>query len=249
MSDSEEHPPAEAWLRVALVGFLRDGWCALRFLLGWRPADAQIRASIARGALFFPLLGAASGSIIAEVLFLVGPAAPVTRALLPLVLLTLLAGGRPAFDFFRFVGGGPLGVLLLGGLLAAEAWAFLALDGNLRVIALVLAPMLGRWAYVVQAYGSLPARKDGFAAMMVRHMQFTQFATASVCAMALSLMLINALGTLLLFLVASMSILLRIFTHSRQGGVSAVSLGAGGFLAEVAVVVLVGAVARLAAGG
>ena len=73
-------------------------------------------------------------------------------------------------------------------------------------------------------------------------------ATASVCAMALSLMLINALGTLVLFLAASLSILLRIFTHRRQGGVSGVSLGAGAFLAEAGVVILIGSIARLAAG-
>ncbi|MDG1400657.1 MAG: adenosylcobinamide-GDP ribazoletransferase [Candidatus Binatia bacterium] len=248
MSESEKHASSPASIGGALATLLRDGWCGLRFLLGWRPPQAEIRASVARGALFFPLFGAAGGSIVAEMLILVGPEAPAMRALLPVALLALLSGGRPALDLFRFLGGGILGTLFLAGLLGAEAWAFLNLDGNLRVIALVLAPMLGRWAYVVQAYGSLPARSDGFASMMVRHMQFTQFATASVCAMALSLMLINALGTLVLFLVASLSILLRIFTHRRQGGVSGVSLGAGAFLAEAGVVILIGSIARLAAG-
>jgi cobalamin synthase len=249
VSESEPYPSTRAALGAALVGLLRDGWCALRFLLGWRPQQAETRAAVARGALFFPLFGAASGAVVAEVLSMVGPVSPWVRWVLPVILLGVISGGRPALDFFRFVGGGRWGALLLAGLLGAEAWAFGSLEGNLRVIALVLAPMLARWAYVVQAYGSLPAKSDGFASMMVRHMQFTQFATASVCAMALSLMLINALGTLVLFLVASMTILLRIFTHSRQGGVSGVSLGAGAFLAEVAVVVLVGGVARLAAGG
>jgi len=249
VSDFEQPPSSLATARTAVAGWLRDSIYAGCFLVGWRPADNEIRAAVARGALWFPLLGAAGGALVAQVLALLDLQQSELSAIAPVVLLVVLAGARPAVDFMRFFGGGLLGMVLLLGVLASEVWAFQALSGNLRVIALVLAPMLGRWAYVVQAYGSLPARPDGFAAMMVRHMQFTQFATASVSAMALSLMLINALGTLVLFLVASLTILLRIWTHSRRGGVSAVSLGAGAFLCEAMVVVLIGAVARLAAGG
>ena len=123
MSDLEQ-TPSRPRVGALLASLVRDGWCALRFLLGWRPAQTEMRASVARGALFFPLWGAAGGALIAEGLSMAGPQVPVVGAVLPVLLLLLLSGGRPATDFFRYAGGGFFGALCLVGLLAAEVWAF-----------------------------------------------------------------------------------------------------------------------------
>lgn len=228
------------------LGLGRDGFAALLFLLG-RRAVAE-RGAVARGALFFPLFGAALGSLVSAGLELFPDAPAALQAFLGVFLLCLLSGGRFVRDFVMFCGGGLVGGLLLLALLGVEWWALLGLEGNFRAIALVLTPMLGRWAYVVQGYGSLPARAGGFAAVFVKEMQFTQFAAASTSAMVIGLIFLNALGTLMLFAVASLTIVLRIFIHARRGGVSSVSLGAGALIADAITLGAAGLVARLAVG-
>ena len=227
-----------------LAGLAQDAAAGVLFLLGLRAPVYWPR--MARGALVFPLAAAALGSLVAAVLDLLPADAPrALPATLGVLLLAGVGGGRFLFDFARFCGGGPLGVAALVVMLVGQGWGLMVLEGNLRDIALVLTPMLGMWAYVVQGYGSLPARPDGFAAVFVREMEFTQFATASVSAMAVSLILVNALGTMVLFAVASSTIVLRIVVHARRGGVSAVSLGAVCVIAETISLVLAGAVVRL----
>jgi cobalamin synthase len=242
----EEEEIARVPVRERVVGLGRDSFAALLFLLG-RRVDAE-RAAVARGAFFFPLFGAALGSLASGVLGFFAGAPDGALAAFGVLLLLLVSGGRFARDFFVFAGGGLAGGSLLLGLLGLEWWALLGLEGNFRAIALVLTPMLGRWGYVVQGYGSLPARAGGFAAVFVKEMQFTQFATASTSAMVIALVFLNALGTLMLFSVASLTILLRIFIHSRRGGVSAVSLGAGALMADAITLGSAGLIARLAAG-
>jgi len=117
--------------------------------------------------------------------------------------------------------------------LAAETALLYAL-GPAGSLALALAGMLGRWALVVLAYGSTPMRGDALAARVVRAASFREFGIASVTAMAITLLLVDAVGLLLLFAIATVTIALRIGVHARHGGVSRPALGAALVLGELA---------------
>ena len=140
------------------------------------------------------------------------------------------------------------GSLATALLLVAKALAVAALAGRALGIAVVLAVLLGRWALVVQAYGSIPRPGDRFAATLCRGCTFREFGNASVSAMAMTLALANAVGLGLLFAVAAQTIGLRILAH-RRGGASRVSIEAGGELAETTVLVLCALLARALAAG
>jgi len=132
--------------------------------------------------------------------------------------------------------------------LVAKALAIAALHGRALGIALVLAAILGRWAQVVLAYGSIPRPGDAFAAALCRGCAFREFGFASVSAMLLVLALANAVGLVLLFVVAAQTIGLRILAH-RRGGVTRTAIEAGGELAETATLLLGALLARLLAAG
>ncbi len=138
-----------------------------------------------------------------------------------------------------------LGTVGLALVLAAKALAVVALADRGLGLALLLAVMLGRWAVVVQTYGSMAAPGDGFTGVLVRRIEFREFGTASVMAMALTLMLANAVGLVLLFAVAGVSIAARILAHRVAGGVTRTSVAAGGELAETAALLACAALARL----
>jgi hypothetical protein len=93
--------------------------------------------------------------------------------------------------------------------------------------------MLGRWALVIVAYGSMPLAGDPLAARLVRAARFREFGIASVSAMAATLLLIDAIGLLLLFAVATGALALRIAVHSRSGGVSRPAIAAAPLLGEI----------------
>ncbi|MFM8410672.1 MAG: hypothetical protein ACKOCT_10375 [Alphaproteobacteria bacterium] len=138
--------------------------------------------------------------------------------------------------------------LAVAFLLVAKALAIAALHGRALGIALVLAGILGRWAQVVQAYGSIPRPGDSFAEALCRGCAFREFGIASVSAMLLVLALANAVGLVLLFAVAAGTIALRILAH-RRGGPSRTSIEAGGELAETTTLLLAALLARLIAPG
>ncbi len=240
---------------------------ALLFLTG-ADRDRLDHARVARGGAFFPLLGLVLGALVALVVVALEP--PLPRALAALAAVALLAlTSRGAFPaaLGRVAGtalgrapdplaaldargaGGVLGVLVLLLVLAAKWGALATLGGSTLGLAVVLATVLGRWAIVVQAYGSLPARPDGLAAVFVREMQFGQFGVASVSAMALILVLSNAIGVVLLVSAATATVGFRIAAHRWLGGVAATTLDAAAELAETVVLLLCAGLVLLARAG
>lgn len=242
---------------------LRELRAALLFLTGvGRPGLDP--GEVARGGAFFPALGLVLGALVAAALALLEPLLPSPLlALLGVGLLWLASGGTlpralgrvattalsargdratklAALDAPRIGAGG---VLVLALVLLAKGLALSVLQGSTLVLTVVLALMLGRWAIVVQAYGSLAARPDDLAAVFVREMKFGQFGVASVTAMAATLAFSNAMGIVLLLGVATATVGLRILVHRWLGGVVPATLEAGGELAEtVALLVCAGLV-------
>jgi cobalamin synthase len=104
-----------------------------------------------------------------------------------------------------------------------------------RTTALLLAPMLGAWAIVVQAYGGAPIHARGPAAALVGRARFREFGWASVVALGTTLAVGEAIG-LLLVLVASLTTLgVRVYAYRRLGGLTGRLLAATRDLVETAV--------------
>lgn len=210
----------------------------------------------ARDAVVFALGGPAPADDVA--LAWAGTALPVIAFVTGLVLrslVTSLQGSAPAWTLAAVAA---TGLWLAGGLgfvraacerrgavvTALAALALLAVElalfsalGRRGTFAIPLAALLGRWGFVVLGYGSQPAPGDPLAARVVKQLGFNQFAVASVSAMALTLLLVDAIGLVLLFAVAAQTIGLRIAVHARQGGISRASLGGAAVLGELTTLV------------
>ena len=247
LPESPPRPPAE---------LAREFGAALRYLtIGAGTTTDPVE--IARGGAFFPVIGLALGAVAAYLAGTLGPLWP-SAAIGPLGLAVLLLLSRAAFPRALAAataatlapsGRGGWIAVLLGWLVAiastaAKAGALLLTPVGAVAPALTLAGLLGRWAFVVQAYGSQSAGGEGLGAVFPREMKFREFGLASVSAMALTLILANAVGLVLLLWIASQTIVVRILVHRRAGGVGERSLSAGAELAEVATLLLCAALAR-----
>jgi cobalamin synthase len=241
----------------------RELGAALLFLTG-SDRERLDHERVARGGAFFPALGLLLGALVAVALLALEPMLPppalgacgvallalssrgVFAAALGRVARVAFARGDDPTASLEAGGLGAVGGLTLLVVLAAKGAALATLGGSTLGLAVVLAVVLGRWAIVVQAYGSLAARPDGLAAVFVREMKFGQFGVASVSAMAAVLVLSNAIGVLLLVGAATVTVGLRILVHRWLGGVAPATLDAAAELAETVVILLCAALVLLA---
>jgi adenosylcobinamide-GDP ribazoletransferase len=109
------------------------------------------------------------------------------------------------------------------------------LQGGYRTMALMLGPMLGRWACVVMAYTSRPARAEGLGATFVRGTQFREFSLASVITLAVVFSLMEILGLVIFVPLAALILGFTLYCNRRLGGVTGDTLGALGEVVETAV--------------
>ena len=254
-SDATARVPAAGGVLVELV---REVGAACAYLTGGEPRLSD-ESRVARGGAAFPALGLVLAAPAALAGWAIGPLVlPPVQGALGVLLLWLasrgslpLALGRVAraaaearddreralaiADADASPGRAGVAVLVVDALVKGAAFA--ALSGSTRALAVVLAVVLGRWAMAVHAYGSIAARDD-LAATFVKGLQFNQFAVASVTAMAVTLAASNAMGVLLLFGVASVTIALRIAVHGWLGGVTPTTIRAAGELAETTALAL-----------
>ena len=169
--------PPGFWLGRELRGLV----AAFRFLtcLPIPGPHASSAGSLGRALTYFPVVGLAIGALLVTIDLALAPI--VARPLLDFVLLATLVltsgglhldglidtadalfGPGPAerrLEAMRRSGAGPRGVSAGLGLLVAEFALLTALPADGRAAALLLAPMLGRWA-IVYGYFAFPyARK------------------------------------------------------------------------------------------
>lgn len=200
-------PVAPPGMRLAA-----ETWMALRALtpLGRGSLDASEPGVLA----WYPVVGLGIGALAALAARLV----PSAGAVAGVGVLELLGGGRPARR------GVPVALVTL----ALELGAARALPPAARPAAFLLAPMLGRWALVVQSYGGSPARSVGRAG-------FREFAVASTTAFAVTLALGQALGLVLLVVAALETVALRVVIYRRLGTLTPAALAATGAAVEAGV--------------
>src|SRR5262249_58310415 len=87
-----------------------------------------------------------------------------------------------------------VGLAIAAACWLAKLWALLRVPEAARPVALVLAPMLGRWAVVVQCYGGAPGAARGLAAALVGRARLREFGWASTAAFVVTLAVLGAPG-------------------------------------------------------
>lgn len=205
-----------------------------------------------RAGVFFPVIGLLLGAIVWGVDSVLRPLIPIP--LLSVVLVALLAVlsrglqlegvALSAVGLFsraersqrlrlmqeRAFNG--LSILVLLALLLLKILALACLSSGYRGAALLLAPMLGRWACVVMAYSSRPARTHGLGALFVNGVEFREFGAASVMTLGVVFTLVEVGGLLLFLGLAGIMICWILYCNRRLDGVTGDTIGALGEIVE-----------------
>jgi adenosylcobinamide-GDP ribazoletransferase len=149
-------------------------------------------------------------------------------------------GGSSREERLRIMRDSAIGVFAALGLVllvAAELAALAELTGRARSTALVLSPVLGRWAMLLSAFRAASSRDDGLGARFVRDLGGEDVAVATLVTIALVTVVAGARGWLAVLLVAATAAGIRRLAMSVFGGVSGDVLGACGAIAEAAALV------------
>src|SRR5438445_7645841 len=228
-----------------------------------RLAAGASRAALAGGLAFYPVVGRGLGVLAAGVATATEaglPAAAGPVGVLAVVGLTGARGPRGLAaaaeallrrgDAVVVLGRlrtvpGPLGIATAGAALAARAAAAAVLPPPARTSALLLAPMLGAWAVVVECYGGAPAHASGIAAALVGRARFREFGWASVTALGMTLAVGEPIGLVIVLAASLATVGMRVGAYRRLGGLTGRLLAATRELVETVVLVTLGVLAQL----
>ncbi len=239
---------------------LREFLTAFQFLTCLYLVRPPVLASphFGRSGVFFPLIGLLLGATVWSVDSMLRPVLPLSLLSgVLIVLLALLSRGLQ----LRAVAASAVGLLGrksraarladmksrpwdVGGVTALVAivslklLALACLDTGYRGVAVLLCPMLGRWACVVMAYSSRPARSHGLGALFMRGVEFREFGAASVLTLILVLILVEVGGLLVFLGLASVMIGWILYCNQRLDGVTGDNIGALGEIVETGTVCL-----------
>ena len=233
-------------------------FAALQFLtLFPRPRWMQHSTSeVGRSAIFFPVVGLILGLILVLVNFLLLPFA--SAGLLSVILVTLLAFMTRGLhldgvgDTFDGLGAGSdrdrvlsimddshtgvFGLIAIVLVLFFKIHALESIDVD-RWRALLVAPILGRWAMVLLAYRS-QAAKPGLGSNLIEHLQTKHFLLATLVTLLLVAAIWRRNGIVMMAWVAVFTIASKNYFYRRIGGVTGDTFGAVGELSETSVMVL-----------
>jgi len=210
----------------------------------------------ARSATVFPLVGLAIGLVLVLFDWLLHRV--LSSALLSALLVTMLVLASRGFhmdglaDTFDGLGAGGDRERILAVMDDSHIGAFgvvaivlvvlikiEAIDsiGDSRWRALLLAPILSRWAMVLFAYRSKPA-KEGLGSTMIANMDSIHFFGATCIALVLAAVIQRTIGVALIAWVALFTLTWKAYFHHRLGGVTGDTFGAVAELNETSVLVL-----------
>lgn len=237
---------------------MRSFLIALQFLTvyPWFRSIAPSAEEIGRALSFFPLVGFLLGGILASINWLLAPYMP--SEILSVMLITLMVlltrglhldGLGDTFDGLGAGGDrehvlkvmddshtGVFGLLAIVLVIAFKLRA-IAFMREGRWQALLLAPVVGRWAMVVLGYKSQPAR-EGLGEIVARHMRPRELVWATVICLALVTLLSGVIGLWIMLLTSVFSVASKKYLHRRLGGVTGDTFGAVGELSEASAFVL-----------
>ena len=235
-------------------GFL----AALQFLTcwPWPKCRERVPEELGRSAVFFPLigllLGAAlvltdrlirpfTGSSISSVL-IVAAMTIATRALhldgLSDTFDGLGAGGdrEHMLDVMDDSHIGVFGTVALVLVILLKVGAIDSLDEN-RWRALIVAPVLGRWAMVLLAYRAA-APRQGLGSLLIAHLEGRHLAGATLVTLMVLAAAAQLFGIATMIAVALLTLAVRLYFHRRLGGITGDICGATGELSETSVLLL-----------
>lgn len=237
---------------------MRSLLVALQFLtvFPWPQQTNPSPEEIGKSSFLFPVVGFCLGLLLVLSNWLLEPHLP--SGILSLVLVTLLIlmtrglhldGLGDTFDGLGAKGGrenalkamadSRTGIFGLLAVVVVLAFKFRAVEliTEERWQALLLAPLLGRWAMVVLAYGSDSARQ-GLGQMMVEHVGGWNLFLATAITLVLVLGLSGRTGLWVVLWISFLTAGSRRYFHRRLGGVTGDTFGAVGELSETLALVL-----------
>jgi adenosylcobinamide-GDP ribazoletransferase len=242
------------------VGFLT----ALRFLtilpvpLG-READSE---RVGRSLLYFPLIGLLLGLLMAGLDWALERVLPVSVSsgilLVFLVLITgathldgfidtcdgMVAGKTPQqrWEIMRDSRVGAFGVVGACCLLLLMYVSLANLPETPRTWALVLVPVLGRWAVVCAIWAFRYAKPEGLGRVFKDQATWWMVALATVVALAVSVATLRLTGLAVMFGVGTVSLLLCVIFKRKFAGLTGDTYGAVIVMGELTSLILVIAV-------
>ena len=213
-------------------------------------------------AIFFPIIGLLLGAVLVlfefplKLLASPGLCAAVLVAILAFLTRGLhLDGLSDTFDGLGAAGDrdrmlavmddshvGAFGMIAVLLVLILKIEAIQSTDAD-RWRLLLAAPILSRWAMVLLAYRSLPA-KPGLGSSFIDHLRNEHVAVASIIAIVLVAAILRAAGIALIVLTGVFTWASKIYFHRRLGGITGDIFGAVSELTETFALVLLALGAR-----
>jgi adenosylcobinamide-GDP ribazoletransferase len=237
---------------------VRSFLIALQFLTvaPWFHSLQPVPEEIGRASSFFPLVGFLLGGILVSINWLVAPHVP--AEILSLTLVTILAvlsralhldGLADTFDGLGAGGDrerilavmddsrtGVFGVLAVVLVIAFKQRALASMSDG-RWQALLVAPVLARWAMVIAAYKARPAR-EGLGAIVITHMRRQDLLLATIIALTVVLLFSKTTGLWIFIVVLLFSLGCKKYLLRRLGCMTGDTFGAVGELSETSALVL-----------
>jgi len=212
-----------------------------------RPGDLPASAS------FFPLIGLILGLALAAARWLMAFWPPLLADALVVVLMVLLTRGLhlegladaadgllgrlepdKALEVMKDSRSGAFAVMAVAMVLLVKWAALMALPPGLKLQALVLAPLAGRWAMVAVAYRSPAARREGgLGREFLEGLSGWFVLAAFLSALVAAVLILGRLGGFIILGAAVWAWLARFYLLRRLGGLNGDLIGATGELAEV----------------
>lgn len=237
------------------MGFL----AALQFLTVIPLRRVMTHEEIGRSLVYFPLVGLGIGGVLygLDHLFALFLPAALGSALLIVALVLLtganhldgfidtcdgMAAGRSAqerLEIMRDSRAGGFGVVGACCLLLVKYVSLLFLPGPYRLAALLLMPMLGRWAMVYAIFAYPSARREGMGHAFKEQVNWPRMIIATLIAIAISAALMKLLGLALMAAIWLIIIIMATYIRRRLGGLTGDTYGAINEVIEVYALILV----------
>lgn len=237
------------------IGFL----AALQFLTIIPLRRVVTQEEIGRSLVYFPVVGLGIGAILfgLDRLFMLFLPSALGSALLIVALVLIsganhldgfvdtcdgMAAGRSVeqrLDIMRDSHAGSFGVVGVCCLFLLKYISLLFLPGAYRMAALLLMPVLSRWAmvYALSAYPA--ARNEGLGKTYKGQAKWWRLAIATLIAIGVSVGLMKLLGLALMAAIWLIVLILAGFLRRRLGGLTGDTYGAINEVTEVSALILV----------
>ncbi|MFQ5987308.1 MAG: adenosylcobinamide-GDP ribazoletransferase, partial [Dehalococcoidia bacterium] len=214
---------------------------------------------IGRSVVYFPLIGLGLGGVLygLDRLFTLFLPMALGSVLIiaALILLTganhldgfidtcdgMAAGRSPQqrLEIMRDSRAGGFGVVGACSLLLVKSVSLIFVPAAFRMAALLLMPVLSRWAMVYAVFAYPSARREGIGQTFKEQANWQRMSIATLIALAISVLLLKLLGLALMAGVWLVATIMAIFLKRRLGGLTGDTYGAINEVMEVLVLILV----------